>query len=195
MWVIGHTASTEPQKVKPTHSPEIALIGDSSAAEFRQRLRSDKLRLADGIVLGERPNELQRAELTTIGTGDANDLRPQRADGHDSCRLLVEWRRRNLQRQACSPREIAACGQHGASAAYIQDRREIQKVLPLIVNSARKNWNRKRKPFPFSSLLGVFQFRYPDKRVNQRNVVASTMPNGKASTSLLIIITYFVSMC
>jgi len=94
----------------PAHYHEIALIWEKEGAASRQRLRSDKLRLADGIDFGEGTNELERAELATVGTDDANDLRPQRADSQDSCRLLVEGSGWNLQRQSPSPREIAACG-------------------------------------------------------------------------------------
>lgn len=123
-------------------------------------MRPDNLRLADGIVFYERTNEFERAELAAIRTGHANDLGPQGPNGRNTCCLLIQWSRGNLQGNAGRTRKVPASGKDCSSAAYVQNRRKIQKVLPFFIHSPGKNRNGEGKSLPPTSLLGTFQFRH-----------------------------------
>ena len=154
------------------------LRGERWGSRFPQAAHSDKLRLTDGIAFCDGADKLQGAELAAIGIRHADDFRPQGSDRRHTRRLFIERGGRDLERKARGPRKIAARGQDGASATDVQNRCEIQKVLPLLVDSACKNRYRKRKPFPSTPLLGIFQDRHQDKRVTQPDYSASTMPKG-----------------
>jgi len=88
-----------------------------------------------------------RPMMSVVDLVDETFLAYNAARLREACRLFVERSGRNLQCQAARSRETAARGQHGPSAADIQYRCEIQKVLPLLVNPACENRDRQGEPF------------------------------------------------
>ena len=131
-------------------------------------MRKGDLRLADGINFRYGADEFQGAKLAPIRIRHSDYFGSQGPDGGDTCHLLIERGGRDLQSQPRSPGKVAPRGEDSPSTTDVKHRREIQKVLSLLVNPSGKDRNCKGKAFPSATFLGVLQFGHLETRIEPK---------------------------